>query len=346
MTSVASPPDISVVVPTFNRAESLSSALDSLADQTLDPPSFQVVVVDDGSSDETPQLCRDRAANDASFTYRRMTHGGISLAKNVGLIAARAPIVLFLDDDDLFDRGLLESHLSAHAAHPEPNVAVLGYTSWAPALTVTPLMEYVTQIGQLLFSYPGVSEDQLLDFTHFWGGRSSCKRRFLLDHGIFDPRFTSIIEDIELGYRLSEHGLKVVFEPRAVSYADRPYDFDQFCARCRRRGRALALFHHLHPDPTVADYTGAPTAGRRWEEVAPQLAELTDRVRSLEGQLVAEPGKESELEDLYALYGRVFAAFQAMGIVEEQNQLGETGGESQATPTRPNSLLSTTSESK
>ena len=94
--------------------------------------------------------------------------------------------MLFFDDDDLADPGLLQAHVEAHRAHPEENFAVLGYTTWAPELEVTPLMEYVTEIGQHLFSYKNLEDGQMLDYTYFWGGRSVVQALFLAQHGSFD----------------------------------------------------------------------------------------------------------------------------------------------------------------
>ncbi len=308
---------ITAVIPTRDRADLLAGALESLAGQTLDPGELQVVVVDDGSRDATPELCAARTADDPAFTYLRMTSGGLSQAKNIGLLAARAPIIVFLDDDDVFDSDLLAAHLDAHAAHPEPHAAVLGYTTWHASLALTPLMRYVTEIGQLLFSYPGLTPGAMLDYTRFWGGRSSCKRDFLLAHGLFDCRFTSIIEDIELAYRLSRFGFKVVYEPSAVSYAARAYSFDEFCRRCERRGRALALFHRRHPTAEVAAYCGIETAEERWEELGPRLAALTERAGTLEQTVAVDDGDAAARDALHGVYAEVFEGFQVRGLVAE-----------------------------
>ncbi len=299
---------ITAVIPTRDRSDLLAGALESLAGQTLDPGELQVVVVDDGSSDATAELCAARSADDPAFTYLRMTSGGIAQAKNIGLLAASAPIVVFLDDDDVFGSDLLAVHVDAHAAHPEPHVAVLGYTTWDVSLELTPLMRYVTEVGQLLFSYPGLTPGVMLDYTRFWGGRASCKRDFLLAHGLFDRRFT-FLEDIELGYRLSHFGFKVVFEPSAVSYAVRAYSFDEFCRRCERRGRALALFHRLHPAPEVAAYCGVETAKERWDVLGPRLAALTERARTLEQTVAVDDGDAAARD--------AFEGFQVRGLVAE-----------------------------
>ena len=80
---------------------------------------------------------------------------------------------------------------------------MLGYTTWDPSLEVTPLMRFVTDVGHYLFAYDGLEDGQSLDWTYFWGGRSSCKRGLLLRYGLFNPTFTFGSEDIELGWRLA-----------------------------------------------------------------------------------------------------------------------------------------------
>src|SRR5947208_3034588 len=85
--------------------------------------------------------------------------------------------------------------------------------------------EDVIDVGQQLFAYKNLRHGQKLDYTYFWGGRSSCKRSFLVAHGVFNQAFRSIIEDIELGYRLSKFNLSVVFHRLAVSHMVRPITY-------------------------------------------------------------------------------------------------------------------------
>jgi glycosyltransferase involved in cell wall biosynthesis len=94
-------PAISVVVATHNRARRLEALLRSLASQTLEPERFEVIVVDDGSADGTPELLRGEAAR-APFALRavrRESPGGPARARNHGWRAANAPLVAFTDDD-------------------------------------------------------------------------------------------------------------------------------------------------------------------------------------------------------------------------------------------------------
>src|SRR5207245_8178171 len=86
-------------------------------------------------------------------------------------------------DDGIADRRLLEEHLKSHKQYPQESVAILGYTTWAPTLSVTPLMRYVTDIRRFLFAYGDLKDGQVLDFTYFWAGRSACKRTFHAKRG-------------------------------------------------------------------------------------------------------------------------------------------------------------------
>src|SRR6266487_2044376 len=304
-------PLISVVIPTFNRAAMLSATLESLANQRLPKNRYEVVVVDDGSEDNTPEVCRDFASR-MQLNYLHIDNSGISAAKNTGILASRGRILLFFDDDDIADNRLLGEHLKAHEQYAEENMAVLGYTTWAPNLPVTPFMRYVTETG-FLFAYGDLHDGQMLDFTYFWGGRSSCKRSFLARNGVFNPQFRTIIEDMELGYRLSQFGLRVVFHRAAVSYMARPLTFEAFCVRCERQGEALFLFSRLHDDPVVEQYcrSGDPFIERRtlgtnpearWPDVASLFREKINQAGRLE-RLLAWGFEPEELDRTDAVSG-------------------------------------------
>lgn len=297
-------------------------ALAAFVDQTLAPDEYEIIVVDDGSTDETPDLLRE-VRPPFTLRVRRVGHGGISVAKNVGTLAARAAIVLYADDDDEADRDLLAQHLHTHANHPGLNVAVLGYTTWSPELDVTLVMKYITEVGQQLFSYPSLRTSAKLDFQAFWGGRSSAKRQFLLEHGLFNPRFR-FLEDIEFGYRLSRSGFSVVFNEDASSRMMRGITYEEFCERSRRRGTGLALFSCLHADAEVLSYCGIERVNDSvqgkagLEELRLRLVELRLRVTELEHELDTGPLDAQRLDELHDLYARSFRAEEMQGIIEAQ----------------------------
>src|SRR5205809_1262900 len=285
-------PQISVIIPTFNRAALLGKTLESFTSQTLPKHRYEVIVVDDGSKDATPEVCRDFATR-MQLQYLHIESSGISAAKNTGILVSHGKILLFFDDDDIADSHLLEEHVKAHEQHPKENVAILGYTTWVPTVSITPLMRYVTEIGRFLSASGDLKDRQMLDFTYFWGGRSSCKRSFLAKHGVFNREFRTIIEDMELAYRLSKFGFHVVFHRAAVSYMTRPLTFEGFCDRCERQGEALFLFSQLHDDPVAQQFCKLADpfvenqaigvdADARWPAVAALFREKVDQVSRVE----------------------------------------------------------------
>src|SRR5688572_18253328 len=105
---------VSVVMATKDRARRLGDALASLRAQTIGLERFEVIVVDDGSTDATPQLLADAARSDLRVRpLRRETSGGPGAARNDGWRIATAPLVAFMDDDCVADPQWLEAGLAA-----------------------------------------------------------------------------------------------------------------------------------------------------------------------------------------------------------------------------------------
>ena len=254
--------DASVVIPTHNRARLLDRVLASFADQTADSSVFEVVVVDDGSTDETPTV-HEKYVQRLNVRYVPIAKAGSAAAKNIGIGEARGRIVVLAEDDDTADPRLIAEHLDVHRRNAG-KVAALGYATWDPAVRVTDLLHFATDVGRFLSAYPGLRDGDVLDFHHFWSGRISLERELLLASGGFDEQMVAL-EDVELGYRLEAMGLRIVFAPRAVNYMLRAFDFDGFCQRCVRTGRGLARFHLLQP-AVAAEYE-TMLLGARVEEL-------------------------------------------------------------------------------
>ena len=328
--SVQKPLPLSVIICTYNRADFLKQVLESLQSQTLPQSEFEIILIDDGSSDNTGETVRSFQAF-LPLKYFYQGNAGLASAKNHGIFAARGRIVLFLDDDDIAAPTLLEEHVKAHHEYPLDNYAVLHYTGWAPGLTVTPLMHFVTEVGCFLFYYPHIKHGDVLDYTFFWGGRSSCKRAFLIRRGVFNPVFRFGCEDIELGYRLSKYDLRVVYNSRGVSEMIRPLAFDDFCRRLIKQGRSQYVFSTLHDDPAVHRWAEMEDAEERWnkiknlyEEKVKSAREL-DKVANTKLKLNLEPD-EVTTRLLYNAYWWVFKACKIKGISEAKEALEKKGG--------------------
>lgn len=327
-------PEISVVIPTRDRAALLDESLASLAAQSA-AGRFEVVVVNDGSTDDTALVCDRRAAR-LPLTVVESPAAGISVAKNLGLDAAAAPLVLFFDDDDVAAADMVARHLEMHRLHPLEHVAVLGHTDWAPRLHVTEVMRFVTEVGCYLFGYPHLQPGAVYDYRFFWGGRASCKTSLLVRAGGFRPAFTFGSEDIEAAYRISRMlgrerqarppghervEMAVVYDRLARQQMIRPLTYDDFCRRCRRQGRSQWQFSRFYDDPRVAEWCGTVDAHRRWEEVRDELPARVARVGELERLLEQASGdRDATIAELHRLYYHTFDAFKLQGIVEAADE--------------------------
>ena len=315
---------LSVVISTFNRSEMLRAALDSLGRQSLDKNIFEIVVVDDGSTDETRKTVESFTGT-LPLRYFYQNNAGLASARNHGLFAARGKIVYFLDDDDLTGPTLLEEHLRSHRDFPEEYYAVLNYTDWSPELTVTPLMKFIVEEGNLLFGYSKLKDGDVLDYTYFWGGRASCKRSFLLTNGVFNYLFRFGNEDTELGYRLSKFGFKVVYNQRAVSYMNRALSFDDFCQRSLKQGRSNYLCSRMHPDPEVQTWCLTEGLNQKWSRIRDQGEILIGYARDLDALADRQTQYGIPLTDefrnrLYGAYAVAFEACKIQGIMEERKR--------------------------
>ena len=141
--------ELTVVVPTFDRATVLPRCIDALAAQRLDKE-VQVVVVDDGSTDGTAELLRSRT----DVEVLRTEHRGRSAARNAGLERALGEVVLFIDDDVVASDDLLQRHLDHHRRRPEGHEA-LPWWSFAIGLG------FSASVGIFFGMYPAFKASRL-----------------------------------------------------------------------------------------------------------------------------------------------------------------------------------------
>lgn len=112
-------PLVSVVMPTYNRAAMLAPAIASVVGQTY--PDWELLVVDDGSDDETPEVLAELSA-EPRIRALRVEHGGVGAARNAGLAAAQGTLVAYLDDDNAMHPGWLRSVVWAFEQRPRAEV--------------------------------------------------------------------------------------------------------------------------------------------------------------------------------------------------------------------------------
>jgi GT2 family glycosyltransferase/glycosyltransferase involved in cell wall biosynthesis len=337
---------VSVVIPTYNRKETLLRCLAALARQSILPQEFEVVVVDDGSTDGTEEALSAQAFA-FPLRYHRQANQGPGMARNLGMEVAQGEVVLFIGDDIIADERLLEHHLLAHARYPEPGDAVLGHIEWPPWLERTAVMDYVCGEGAQQFGYHYIEKLPALDYGFFYTSNISLKRQFLweaLRAGIrFDPRFRyAAFEDSEFAYRLGPRGLAIHYCKDALVYHDHWMDLPGFARREYHVGQMAVVFARKHPRVDelqqtrwIGDWVDAverlgarPEAVERLEALDRRTDEL---IMDLAGRVEAgladvgrgdarqPPGfdEPSLRAALYSLFGLVFDVARTRGKVHE-----------------------------
>jgi glycosyltransferase involved in cell wall biosynthesis len=111
-------PAVSVIIPTYNRAAFLSEALASVLAQTMGD--LEVLVVDDGSTDATREIVM--SFDDPRVRYLFQKNLGVSAARNWGVASSRAPLIAFLDSDDVWQPTKLDVQAAYFTAHPEISI--------------------------------------------------------------------------------------------------------------------------------------------------------------------------------------------------------------------------------
>lgn len=211
---------VSIVIPTYNRRASLARLLDALVRQTFSSADFEVIVVDDGSTDDTAHFVRQQ---DVPYALRfvQASHAGPAAARNRGVAEASGPLILFLDDDVVPIPELIWEHVSTHAS--ESRNVVIGPMS-PPGNWPRPV--WVRWEEEKLLSQYRAMRSGLWSCTarQFYTGNASLDRTRFLDAGGFDVRFQRA-EDVDLAYRLEQRGARFTFSPRAevLHYAWRSF---------------------------------------------------------------------------------------------------------------------------
>ena len=243
-------PALSIVMPCHNRAYDLARVLDSYEEQSGEG-TFELIAVDDASQDETYDLLK--SYNPTRFTIRverLYVNQGPAAARNKGISLARAPLILFVGDDIVPDRNLVRGHIAAHRRYRENNDAVLGYVAWPDSMPVNTLMRHIDGMGAEQFSYYYLKDGEAYDFRHFYTANISIKKEFLyrLDRW-FDTDFPyAAFEDVELAYRLSKNGLRIVYSSHLSGEHYHYHNIWTFSNRQYRSGLMACVLAKKHPE--------------------------------------------------------------------------------------------------
>ncbi len=240
-----------MVVATYNRSDILNETLRHLAVQTLNASDFEVIVVDDGSTDNTEETVL-AAQHDLPYEliYLKHSNRGISCTQNRGIKAARAPIVCLVADDIHLAPQALQAHLEDHRQNPEPNIAILGKVMQSPKLTQSVFLKVWQP-----FRFNELKNQRQLSFLFFFACNISCKKQFLLENGLFSEtlveRGAYAHEDVELGYRLAGKGLRILYNQNALGFHYHLVTLDKAMQTAYRKGLNWPGFRRLVDAPEL-----------------------------------------------------------------------------------------------
>ena len=246
---------LSIVTPTYQRAANLRLLLDSLAEQTLSSELFEVIVIDDGSADDTLDVIRSAASKLPNLAWESGTNAGPARARNRGASRATGDVIVFLDDDIEAAPDLLAKHHEFHTGRGDDHWGLLGRVDWAPTVKVTPFMRWIDRMG-LQFSYDTWLEEGEVPkpYRAFYMANISIPRAAFVASGGFDERFPyPAFEDYELGWRLVEAGFRVHYDPAARAFHTRGIDIRTFRRRMKMVGESAQFLLALHPRFELAE---------------------------------------------------------------------------------------------
>ncbi len=219
-------PRLTIQLCTYNRARLLERVLEALFDQTVPDDAYEIVLVNDGSPDDTSAVIeRVRPLARCTFTVIEQPNSGLAKARNAGIAAATGERMCFIDDDVLPTPVFAAEHLASDARYGD--VIVRGAVINTESFDELPVPVWTAA------NYSG---------NYFWTSNVSLRRsRLERIGGRFDESFTEYgWEDIELGMRLRAIGTRAVFNRFAVAFHYKPRPAGTNVAGMVRQVRAQA----------------------------------------------------------------------------------------------------------
>jgi GT2 family glycosyltransferase len=248
-------PDVSVIVTSRERREALVATLDALATQTAPPSAYEVLVVDDGSTDGTYEAVERLRPPYALRVFRHPEQRGVSAGRNTAIAEAKGRVLILLSDDLLVPPGFVAAHLRALASHP--GAWIVGGFRQLPSLRETPFGRYLDDLeeGFTRARQHAPVGDGLWELRWPTARNLSLPRADFLATGPFDERFRSTCEDQDLAIRARARGIRFLYDASIdCLHNDQAGDLVRCCRAQRRGTHDTVLFCAKHP----ADHSGSP----------------------------------------------------------------------------------------
>jgi GT2 family glycosyltransferase len=232
-------PTVSIVVPTYNRSNFIEKTFSSLVNQDYPKDQFEIIVVDDGSSDGTTEILERFKRDYPFFQYLSQSNKGPATARNLGIQHAQGEIILFMDDDCIADKSWVKELVRGYEDQQAGGVA--GLVKYVP-----PNNNISNQFAaQAKGAGPEVNARGELDF--FVTANASFRRAVLNQVGGFDETFPHAAhEDVDLSYRVRQAGWKLLYCERAIVDHYHSHNLKSNLRKWYRIGNSEVLFQLKH----------------------------------------------------------------------------------------------------
>ncbi|TDJ69630.1 MAG: glycosyltransferase [Planctomycetota bacterium] len=327
-------PQLTVLLACHERKDALMECLEGFSRQLLPPGTFELIVIDDGSTDGTAELARDLQLP-VPYRFLEQEQAGAGAARNRGLPHVRGALVLFVNDDTIPFPDTVQRHLEAHRELADEQAVVLGTFEQPPeecAKNLTRLLERTSYV----FAYIEFERERELEGKYFYTCNASLSTEAVRRVGGFDESFACYGEDTDYGVRLEELGYRLHFRPEARSIHRHACQFEGMRWRQRTVAQANARLFGKHPrilheqHATLTAPWLTETLGRARDQVPALLAAARTLsavdLASLERLGGSHARTAARLEQHFGeLFGRLNNYWWSEGFVDNFRELGVSG---------------------
>ena len=231
----------SLIIPVYNAEKTIASCVESALNQSMPRADYEVIIVDDGSTDNTSRIIREYPVR-----IIEQQNQGPATARNVGAIEAGGDILIFTDSDCEPDHYFVEK-IIAPIEQSNKIVGVQGSYK-------TKQTQFMSRFGQVEIEtrYRKMAQHKYTDFIGTYA--AAYKKDIFHEYGSFDTGFPLASgEDTEFSYKLHKTGHKMVFERQAFVFHQHPSDLRRYLKVKFYRGYWRIRLYKKHPQKTIND---------------------------------------------------------------------------------------------
>lgn len=236
---------ISVVLQVWKSGQKLRKCITSLLNQTITKDWYEIIVIDDASIDDTAKVLDSFA--DILNVIRTEKRLGTSKSHNLGAKNAKGRILLFTDIDCIADDSLLEQHLISHSIHE--NCAVVGRIDWQEGTSKSIFLEFLEESRfWVCQNSSDIPDPNNVPYAYTYGANLSLPEKTYAAIGMSDERiFPGYYSDTELGYRLYNDGVRIVYNKNAKVFHSTDLNISDFSKRMIAVGKAAVKLESINP---------------------------------------------------------------------------------------------------